>query len=122
MSRLLPILAALAAALCLPAGARQVEPGPYSALIDRYAMACHRLSAAECEIGQPVSDADARRLACLFDELDARAGAGTAAAHVGWAENFAATGRPPAGGFPATIGEQRVLVASLLACRDGTTR
>ena len=122
MSRLLPILAALVAALAWPAAALPGDADAHARLVNRYAAACNTLSASECEFAQPVSEADARRLSCLFAQLDTRVGEGTAAAHVGWAEAFAATGQPPAAGFPTTIGEQQVLVASMIACRDGTTR
>lgn len=114
------LLAAALAAAAWPAGARQVDPAPYAPLIERYADACHALSATECEIARPVGSEDAARLACLFDELDRRAGDGTAAAHVGWAEGFAATGQPPADGFPASLGQQEILVRSLIACGADT--
>lgn len=115
------LAATLAAGLACGAPARSADPADYGALVDRYATACTAISASECEIGLPVSAEDAGRLSCLFAELEARAGAGTAAAHVAWAEGFAATGQPPATGFPATIGQQQILVAAMIACGDPQT-
>lgn len=118
--------ALIAAALLVPlagaAEARQVDPARYAELVERYAAACNRMSPQECEIGQPASAEDAQNLACLFDELDQRAGDGTATAHVGWAESYAATGQPPGAGFPTTIGEQEILITALIACGGGDIR
>lgn len=115
----------LAVCLLVAAGtaaAQQLDPVPHAELIGRFVAACQQFSAAECEFGEPPTPEDAARLACLFDQLDTRAGEATAAAHVDWAERYAATGEPPETGFPSSIGEQQVLMASLIACRpdDGT--
>ena len=103
------------------AAAQQGDPAPYDGLIGRYVAACQQLSSAECEFEQPPSAADAARLACLFRQLNQRAGESTAAAHVEWAESYAATGEMPRAGFPSTIGQQQVLMAALIACRGGDT-
>ncbi|HUF56828.1 MAG TPA: hypothetical protein VMM55_09750 [Thermohalobaculum sp.] len=113
----LAIAAALTAAAATGAGARQADPEDYLLLIDRYVDACQRLSPEECTFARPPSGQDAERLACLFDELEARGGAGTAGRHVDWAEGFAASGQPPAAGFPSSIGEQKILMGALIACR-----
>jgi hypothetical protein len=112
--------AALLAALLVsaPATARPADPEDYILLIDRYAEACVRLSADECAFA-PMTPEKADRLACLFDELERRAGAGTAEAHVAWAETYAETRQPPGTGFPVTIGEQETLVGALIACGRG---
>lgn len=99
------------------AGAQAIDPAPYMPLVERYAAACQRLSPEECEFESPPTGVDAARLGCLLDQLDERSGEGTAAAHVDWVERFAATGEPPATGFPSTIGHQRTLMAAMIACR-----
>ena len=119
--RALLLAAFLLSAAAAPAAARQVDPAPYAPLIARYVAACQQFSATECEFAEPPSAEDAARLACLFDELERRAGEGTAEAHVAWAERYAAAGEMPATGFPSTIGQQQVLMASLIACRGGST-
>ena len=115
--RRLVLAAGLLAAAVPVAAASYADPEDYVLLIGRYVDACQRLSAEECTFSRPLSADDADRLACLFDQLESRGGPGTAGEHVDWAEGFAASGEPPDIGFPSGIGDQQVLMASLLACR-----
>ena len=113
------VLAAVLLAAAEGAAARAAVAEDYAPLIGRYVDACHRFSAEECTFSQPPSAEDAARLGCLFDQLEFRAGAGTAGAHVDWIERYAATGQPPATGFPSGIADQQVLMAAMIACRGG---
>lgn len=102
------------AVLTLPTlASAQVHDG----LAERYGAACRQMSAAECKISDPPTADERASLDCLFTQLDRRAGDGSAEKHVAWAEGFAATGQPPVTGFPATIADQEILVAALIACR-----
>ncbi len=115
--RRLALVAGLMAAAATGAAARSADPEDYNLLIVRYVDACQAMSAEECTFSRPLSAENADRLACLFDQLELRGGPGTAGRHVDWAEAYAATGQAPATGFPSSIGDQQILMASLLACR-----
>lgn len=111
----------LAAAAATGADAGPADPEDYILLIDRYVDACERISLEDCQFRRPLTAENAGRLACLFDELETRGGAGTAGRHVDWAEAFAVGGQTPATGFPSTIAEQQILMAALIACRGAGT-